>query len=277
VTADVVYDGDVAAAGQLCIGFASVVQTSACPLAAHYREWIRQPLTATTCRNRRREIFPLPPLHVWPFSGGSKAVGKAAHLIANMCLAALNFLAFDFKADRAHAASYTPPSSTQQSAHQHVAARCLRFAEKLAMKIATSDWWHTGFHKFEASEKSEWTDIIADQVDLPGRAATCNPSSLIPPDLLASVSNPSVLFPKGAACTLKYAKDNMGSQRGEYINLTVKETMCGKLCPQSVIQGAGRVFATAKSSPGHLREIWNGSWLSSMAAAPPAPYVSWAW
>ena len=92
------------------------------------------------------------------------------------------------------------------------------------------------------------------------------------PELWHAVCTPGIVFPTNSEVQVDEAfLSSKGHDRREYLKLTCRELLCGKLRLRLQVRGVARVFAAAKRSKGRQRKIWDGSAISSQAARPPKP------
>ena len=106
-------------------------------------------------------------------------------------------------------------------------------------------------------------------MDLPEKAGTCDPSSLVPRELWELVSDPTNIFHGDVDAST--CMEPQGQERWEYLRLTARELICGKLRLRPRVQGRAGVFAAPKKTCDRQRKIWDGSLLSKQAETPPAP------
>eukprot|EP00439_Symbiodinium_sp_Y106_P032149 s3415_g3.t2 len=189
---------------------------------------------------RVRDLFPIPPLSVWPCSvhTGDVSLGSCLE-VANMCLAALNSLEQGFKTGAMNAFPLRP-SAAQQSAQHHVAGRVVRFLARLNSVLDPDFSWSGSFSGSEQAGHNSGEAIRADEVDLPPRAGTCKPLGLISENLAANISNVASVFPGGA---MNHSTPTVSSaQRHEYVRLTVRELQCGKVRLRRQVQAVASVL-----------------------------------
>lgn len=243
------------------------------PLWAYVRSWLG---SRSTCRGQRgRDIFPLPSMHQWPEEVARPEAHVGTHLLmSNVCLGALNFLAAGCKLDAALsglACIRSAPTKAQKSVLCHVASRCALFLQRISGEAETGFHVDGAFAHFERCSVTVVEALRADKIDCPSKAATCDAQKLLPPGLLACVSDPAYMFPEGVladgSCC---AREPHGDERHEYLRLIVREILAGKLRLRRTVNPVGSVFAVAKSG-GRQREIWDGSKISASAAPPPSP------
>ncbi|CAE7835845.1 unnamed protein product [Symbiodinium sp. CCMP2592] len=113
--------------------------------------------------------------------------------------------------------------------------------------------------------------LLGDSVDLPVRAATCDPAKLVPAELWSKVSAPGAMFGSQTTSTRTPVASSNSQDRHEYLVLTGRELRCGKLRLRSEVRGLAKVFAVPKSDRARQRKIWDGSHISEMASKPPKP------
>lgn len=112
--------------------------------------------------------------------------------------------------------------------------------------------------------------LRADLVDVPIKAAQCDPLTRLPPEKRDVVTDTSALFPSTHS-GLQLFKGIRGSQREEYIKIVVAQLKAGKLGLSSRVVAGGTVFGRMKANGTSMRLIWHGSAVSQCAARPPLP------
>ena len=234
-------------------------------VASFFRDWIRiRPSSGGRCR----DLFPIPPLTVWPSCVPVQKIDAGVCLdVSNMCIGALNFLNAGFKPAFTECAMRKLASTAQSSSQRHICRKVVRYLSRLDEQLGHTLPWHHSFQQCERSTMPCYEDIRCDLVDLPAQAASCDPSRLICEGLRRPVSSASVIFPHGAACApLTVPRE----KRAEYLKLTCMELACGKLRLRRQVSGIGGVSAVAKRG-GRQCKVWDGGALSETAAAPPKP------
>ena len=221
-----------------------------------------------TSNERQRDIFPLPLLISWPADVAlCSQSAESACVVANACLLSLNLLWADFKVARLSRPLRCYPTAGQADVQRHVAQQTAHMLLRLAEHRLH---WKGAFEHFEKTCQPQYEPLKGDAVDLPDKAATCDPLPNLPEDLRAAVTNPDHIFPDGLQLVpeMRYRS---AEDKAEYIKLVVREVECGKLRFRKTVFGVASVFGAAKSMPGRQRKIWNGSELSAAAAPPPCP------
>ena len=239
-------------------------------MAVFYRHCLDA--TQKTPSTRVRDLLPLPMLPQWP---SEICCGSLDVLVckdtANVCIAALNCLHCGLKDADSSTGIAKKPTTAQAAAHQHICARVLRFLQRLEDQIGHGLPWEGAFGECEESVSAgaKYELLQSAAVDLPATAATCNPCSLIPEEMVHMVSAEHSIFPNGL--THGFVNNVISQQqRMQYVYLTIRELRCGKLCLRTEVKGVGGVFAVGKTF-GRQRKVWDGSGVSDIAAAPPKP------
>ena len=250
--------------------FSVVLGTQDSQFVEYFRAWetgAKGSGGSTSKTSRQRDVFPLPPLRQWPLDAPEGQI-ETYILFANLCLAALNFLASDMRPANTETCR-NGPTIAQQSVQQHVAGRCERFLQQFDEGVGQLSW-QGSFQRFEGKLMAKYPRMHADAVDLPARAATCDPQELLPPDMASCILDAAQLFPaKPQSFSRPWRTE--GAARDEYIKLTLRQLECGKTVLRQRCQAVGDVFCVPKSTPGKQREVWNGSLVSQAALQPPAP------
>ena len=231
-----------------------------------FHAWMSPECPANVTK-RTRDLFPLPPVSSWPLCVPETPHLSTALSLLNGCILALNLLAGDLKTERLKAMQTEPPTLAQRAAHNLLAKRCGRFVGELH-SCQPNGVWENAFNRFETDPKAKNPDVKADAVDLPDKAATCNPESFLPCDSLGMVTAPHSLFDQDLSETLKIQGPS-GSERVEYLRLVLRQLFCGKVKLRLTVVAVADVFCVGKSG-GRLREVWNGSDISDAAQKPPA-------
>ena len=90
------------------------------------------------------------------------------------------------------------------------------------------------------------------------------------PTEAAVVTSRETMFPGGTSRLPKLVS-YQGQARHEYLKLVARQLRAGKLELTDAPSSAAGVFAIAKKTEGHQREIWNGAQISAAATPPPRP------
>ena len=225
-----------------------------------------------TTKGRVRDIFPLPLLARWPTNVLLKHTGaEAALVLANLCLVSLNVLWADFKEGRLLAAVKTvKPTAPQLHVQVHVAEKVARMLTRSQLSAGSSWTWHGGFDKFEQGSFVHSQPLVGAAVDLPRKAATCDPVLHVPAELREMLRNAASIFPAEPAGELGSCCRHQEDPE-QYAILIAREVKCGKIRLRRRANGVAPIFAVGKTAAGRQRKIWNGSELSSIAAKPPPP------
>ena len=217
----------------------------------------------------RRDLFPLPSVSASWLSADLPQELQAMLLDAvNLCIAGLNCLERTGAVAPYAAPRDRGPSSTQRAALEHVCAsttamfRRLRALKPLGAKLVA-------LRSFEPYAAAPPPRLVAEQVDLPPVAASCDPLELVGPDLLAKLRRPRSIFPR-APVGVGSVRAPRGA-RGEYIQVIIRMLDAGKMGLCFAPSGVGAFFTVPKSTPGHLRPIWDGGPVSELCQRPPAP------
>lgn len=226
--------------------------------------------TAGSVRGRHRDLYPLPLLGFWPEDVRVPGTCMEAALsIANACILSLNALWCDFKVARV-LPPRNRPTAPQQEVHNHVVNRTARLLSRLSQHQDQGFPWCGIFNRFEQARQPRYEELRGDAVDLPQKAATCDPLVHLPFGLREAVSHPATIFPDQADGIPSDMGSEQATDRREYIALVVRGLQCGKLRLRRDVRGIAPVFAAQKAED-RQRKIWNGSRLSQLAVKPPKP------
>ena len=113
-------------------------------------------------------------------------------------------------------------------------------------------------------------DLEADKVDNLQQAGCCDPTSHLPLDTQAIISDAAQMFAHAPAALENFAAFSAG-RREEYVKLIMKQLRSGKLGLSSSCKGGGTSMAVGKPGGDRLREVWHGQRVSQAAVAPPKP------
>ena len=220
-------------------------------------------------RGRQRDLFPLPLLQSWPAGLACNSEAEDGHLLtANLCLAALNHLEKGMPRNGLGSGASLAASEGQKSVQMHVCGRVHRFLSRLHEGLAGAFSWRGAFSKLEAREKSAVAvPLLGDSVDLPARAATCDPANLVPADLWSKVSAPGAIFGSQPTSTQTPAISSNSQDRREYLVLTGRELRCGKLRLRSEVRGVQKSLPfqsrsgadSVRSGTAHTSPRWRAS------------------
>lgn len=120
-------------------------------------------------------------------------------------------------------------------------------------------------NKFEPTGEVKWPTLVADNVDLPARAATCHPDPLMKRCGSSILPDLDTVFPMVEASKHEIRPAVSPQSCREYLKLIAREIQCGKLHFRRHVKAIRDTFVAPKVSRGRLREIWNGSSASQVA------------
>ena len=246
----------------------TILGDSTLPFSVFFQKWRDREHDAI---GRKRDVFPVPYVKSWPEDiSCSDSLGTVRVTMLNCCLCGLNFLMVDLKLDRAQQGLRQTPTAAQKAVITRVAERCAFFLSRLEMEMPKDFDWRSGFSKYEVEQAAHGLKLEAEAVDVPACAGTCDPSTLLSPEVFQAVSNPTNLFEQDLDHTLQIPGPR-GAERREYNKLVLRELDCSKLRLRTHVKAVADVFAVPKPTPGRQREVWNGSTISDAAACPPKP------
>ena len=138
---------------------------------------------------RVRDLFPL------PRCAGSENIdcGNDVLFLANTCLAALNSLERGGKF-----VQFAPnaPTKAQRNVHKHVAERCERMLKRLDAQDEFCSDIGLGIKRYEPGSQGPSLALVADRVDVPPVAATCDPEPLLCDELSKHWQEIGKIFPE---------------------------------------------------------------------------------
>ena len=158
------------------------------------------------------------------------------------------------------------PQRCAANSHHHFASRVAFVFNRLASD-STGDGlkWEGVFQKVELGKSAGYQQLVASSVDLPTKAATCNPVELVLPSLADSIMDVNAMFPLGSQTELGH----QDATDEEYIKLVVREVQCGKLNLRLHAKSVGDVFGFGRKDSGRQRKVWDGPEISKAAARAP--------
>lgn len=107
--------------------------------------------------------------------------------------------------------------------------------------MVTGYWWTMRLGIFEGKAAGKYPTLLAEKVDLPNKAGTCNPQCLVPDSLASAVSSQEEVFTVDDA-RLMETDLHVGVDREEYLKLVVRQLECGKTRLRRNIKAVGSVF-----------------------------------
>ena len=189
------------------------------PCCTYFREWMNQEVPVTR-GGRLRDIYSLPPLHMWPANiSCGKLVINSCLQVANVCIASLNFLNSDMKRERCKPHKSLKPTAAQISVFDHICSQTVRFLCQLDEVATCGCAWNVAFLQLQGAARTSYEKIKGDCVDLPAVAATCEPCDLISDSLVHAVTNPDSLFPGNGVRDMA-PLPTRPDERSEYVRLT---------------------------------------------------------
>jgi hypothetical protein len=115
-----------------------------------------------------------------------------------------------------------------------------------------------------------FADLDASQVDVIDAAGAVDPLDFVPDEVAECLRSPELLF-EGNQARLTTAARMPDKDRLEYCRLTSIQLRSGKLDLATEVRATASIFTVGKKSSSKLREVWNGSLISSAAKQPPCP------
>jgi hypothetical protein len=112
-------------------------------------------------------------------------------------------------------------------------------------------------------------DLIAASVEMSSVACTCDALTHVSDILRDQIVSNGGLF-RDAGVHRKAVPRFSGTDRSEYVKVTLRGLQSGKLRLKTNVSAGGSVFAVGKPSGGQ-REVWHGRYVSSVAPVPPKP------
>lgn len=221
----------------------------------------------TASSERCRDIYPLPLIEP-----SDSQVTPLVLRIANWCVIGLNHLHTGCSCHTAPDFS-ARPTLLQRYVYSHVLSSSCWFLKRF-QEIPMPSLEHSAFEGLlieskgiESKPSCKHVPLIASQVDLPTVAGSCDPE---PPSLRAALDPDKCIFHEDAQARCQPPLFFAGN-RVEYVRLTARSLVFGKLRLMRSVSGGGGVSAVPKSSLGSLREVWRGNNVSDCADRPPKP------
>ena len=211
---------DEPASEELTSKLRQFMEVSKLGAATFYRSWLGQ--SPQSGAGRLRDLFPIPPLTEWPETVETGTASRQACFdFSNMCLGALNCLNTGMKPSPCARFMRKMPSAAQRETQRHVCSQVALFLNRVNSGCPTGLAWQGSFEQCEASVSPSYENLRSNDVDLPNRAATCDPSFLVSEELRKAVSNPQTIFPRAAGKSLKSGAIT-SEQRAEYVQLVAR-------------------------------------------------------
>ena len=123
---------------------------------------------------------------------------------------------------------------------------------------------------FERDPRARSLKLVAELVDIPDCAGTCDPLKVLSKEVVEMISSADLVFPDPPQ-GLRRFKGFYAGERHEYIKLVIAHLRCGKVRLAKTCLGGGTVFPVKKTDGIRQREVWHGSRVSAAAAKPPCP------
>ena len=126
----------------------------------------------------------------------------------------------------------------------------------------------SAWDSFEASFAAPPLRLVADLVDLPEAAATCDPTPLLGNELREILEHVDGIAPPAPVGHEVHTIPR--HSRAEYLKLVGRELKLGKLSLHRTARGIGSVFAVPKSGD-RQRAVWHGTLVSEASSKPVKP------
>jgi hypothetical protein len=214
---------------------------------------------------RSRDLFPLPLIDQGAASellGNSSSACGYAMVYLDAVVVGLNLL----YGVQFHSVTVGKPTLAQRTSHDIIIKAALALHCRFMRHVG--DRGDGGWAHFEKGRASQHPDLVAEAVAVPDVAGTCDPLTLVSPQLKSLINVPAIFPTRHEG--LRHFGSITGRVRPEYIALTVRQLRCGMLRLASQCNGGASVFAVGKAG-GKQRVVWNGTKLSAAASRPPAP------
>ena len=161
------------------------------------------------------------------------------------------------------------PTAAQQTCFGTIGFRIMEFAGRLQSDAPSDFSSEAAWQAYEDRGSAPRLDLLADLVDYPAVAGTCDPLLVIPPDIGKLLSDINFMFPAPPEGLNRFSGFYAGD-RDEYVKLTANLLKIGKLTLRHEVKGGGTVFPVEKPGGTRQREVWHGTRVSQ-ACAPPFP------
>ena len=161
-------------------------------------------------------------------------------------------------------------NKAQRVALSTIGARVNAYVGRLVTDIPKCLDPATAWNVFQSRGGRPPLQMIADLVDCPDFAATCDPLSLIPRKWADFICDIDRMFPCPPPGLDRFSGFYAG-ERKEYVSLVLRQLRCGKVVLCDRVRGGGTVFPVGKHGTLRQREVWHGSRVSAACADPPKP------
>ena len=158
------------------------------------------------------------------------------------------------------------------AAQKQVHFLCLRRATNWLNRVLDSSQTGTttaeAWSSFEDNTTSSGLRLVADLVDLPDTAGTCDPTLLLGEELRSRLAEPEGIVPTAPVGHTMHRIPK--HSRREYVRLVVRELLLKKPLLRRDASGLGSIFPVPKSGD-RQRAVWHGTLVSEASARPPKP------
>ena len=161
-------------------------------------------------------------------------------------------------------------NAAQQKCFRTIGNRALLFADRLVSDASASLDLDAAWAEFACRGDAPPLHLVADLVDSPEVAGTCDPRALLEKRRASFIADPRNMFP-APPVGLERFSDFYAGGRCEYVKLTVRHLRCGQVCLRDSVRGGGNVFPVGKRGKERQRDVWHGSRVSDACTPPPPP------
>ena len=153
-----------------------------------------------------------------------------------------------------------PPSRAQHASLCHISDRCFGIFRRFSRLPLDGLLGEHHLESFEPSSAPPRPQIVADDIDLPVRAATCDPRRLVTPHMCDTLDHISDIFPDRpiGVKNVRVGKRDMP----EYVRFVRRMLEVVKVQLIADPMGVASFFVVGKPGKNRLRPIWSGDVIS---------------
>ena len=162
-----------------------------------------------------------------------------------------------------------PPSRAQRASLVHISSRCFDILRRFSQLPLHGLIEEHHLESFEPSSAAPRPEIVANDIDLPVRAATCDPRRLVTSHMRDTLDHISDIFPDRpiGVKNVRVGKRDMP----EYVRFVRRMLEVDKVQLITDPKGVASFFVVGKPGKSRLRPIWSVDVISSETKRPPMP------
>jgi len=160
-------------------------------------------------------------------------------------------------------------AASQCAALDVISTAVCRLHGRLCTSLQSLDTERVSWLYFESGASAEPLTLVAESVDVPLLAGTCDPLNVVSPHFGQKIADAQSVFPSPPPGLNRF-RGFWAGEREQYVALIVRQLRARLLTLAGTCKGGGTIFPVGKSL-GRQRAVWHGTRVSEAAAAPPAP------